>query len=146
MYEGVSGVIYSKVQSIVPVSVRMHKMLLLFFLNFKKIVNVLVTPCSMWDLNSLTWIEPMSPAFEVWSLNHCTTREIPFTLILIRQVEVWSCPETKLMVSMTSPLLQRKFLFVPLKSASNAQDFTCQQSWAGRKELRGQGDRERKNL
>ena len=55
-------------------------------------------------------------------------------------------PWTKLMVSMASPLLQRKFLFVPFKSASNAQDFTCQQSCAGRKELKGQGDRERKNL
>ena len=31
MDEGVNGVIYSKVQSIVPISVRMHKMLLLIF-------------------------------------------------------------------------------------------------------------------
>ena len=40
------------------------------------------------NLNSLTRIEPMSPVFEAWSLNHWTTREIPFTLIFTTQVEV----------------------------------------------------------
>ena len=34
-------------------------------------------PRSMWDLSSRSAIEPVTPAGEVWSLNHWTTREVP---------------------------------------------------------------------
>ena len=40
----------------------------------------LAAPRGMWDLSSPTkgpGIEPMSPAVEVWSLNHWTAREVP---------------------------------------------------------------------
>ena len=37
-------------------------------------------PRGMWDLSSPPRTEPMSPAPEVWSLNHWTTREVPIFL------------------------------------------------------------------
>ena len=38
---------------------------------------------SLWDLNSPTRdYEPMSFALEAWSLNHWTTREVPFLVVL----------------------------------------------------------------
>ena len=33
--------------------------------------------CSMWDIVSLHGIEPSPPASGVWSLSHCTTRDVP---------------------------------------------------------------------
>ena len=36
----------------------------------------------MWDLSSLTRIGPMHPAFEVWSVNHWTPREILESLFI----------------------------------------------------------------
>ena len=36
-------------------------------------------PCGWWDL-SWPWIEPVSPAVEVWSLNHWTATEFLFSL------------------------------------------------------------------
>ena len=46
-----------------------------FFFNF-----FLAMPHSMWDLSSLT---RAPPAVGVWSLNHCTTREVPHLLLLL---------------------------------------------------------------
>ena len=37
----------------------------------------LASPCCIWDLNSRPEIEPVSPALEVWNLNHSTAREVP---------------------------------------------------------------------
>ena len=37
-------------------------------------------PHGMWDLISPPGVEPMSPALEVRSLNHWTTREVPIFL------------------------------------------------------------------
>ena len=34
--------------------------------------------CRIWDLSSLTGIEPTPPAVEVQSLNYGTTKEVPF--------------------------------------------------------------------
>ena len=37
----------------------------------------LAAPHSMWDLSSLTGIEPKPPAVGAWSLNHWNSREVP---------------------------------------------------------------------
>ena len=34
----------------------------------------------MWDLGPWSGIEPGPPAVGAWSLNHCTTREVPWAL------------------------------------------------------------------
>ena len=38
--------------------------------------NLLITPQGMQDLSSRPGITPTPPAVEVWSLNHCTTKEV----------------------------------------------------------------------
>ena len=48
----------------------------------------------MWDLNSLTGIEPTSPAKEAWTawtLDHWTTREAPTYHFLEEEVKLLSC-------------------------------------------------------
>ena len=39
--------------------------------------------CGMWDLSSLTRNQTYAPAVEVQSLNHWTTREVPFVAYFI---------------------------------------------------------------
>ena len=43
----------------------------------------LAAPCSMWDLSSRPGIEPAPHALEAWSLNHWTSREVPFPVSLL---------------------------------------------------------------
>ena len=39
--------------------------------------------CSMWDVVPRTGIEPRSPAFGVWSLNHWTIWEVPLPFLTV---------------------------------------------------------------
>ena len=39
--------------------------------------------CSMWDAVPRTGIEPRSPAFGVWSLNHWTIWEVPLPFLTV---------------------------------------------------------------
>ena len=48
--------------------------MLLHFKSFIKNRFFLVAPCDMWDLSSLTRIEPSLPWGEAWNLNHWTAR------------------------------------------------------------------------
>ena len=45
--------------------------------------------CSMWDLSSLTGIEPTAPAVKAWHLNHWIPREVCFVFRLISYR--WNC-------------------------------------------------------
>ena len=46
-------------------------------INFIKKIFFLVMPHSLWDLSSLTSVDPRPSAVEAWSPNHWTAREVP---------------------------------------------------------------------
>ena len=63
---------------------------------FKKIfiywVIYLAVPglcCGTWDLVPWPWIEPVSPALGVWSLNHWTMREVFFLFFFLISLTTW---------------------------------------------------------
>ena len=48
--------------------------------SIKMQILLLAAPCCMWELVPWPWIEPVSPALGARSLNHWTSREVPWTL------------------------------------------------------------------
>ena len=58
---------------------------------FKIYLAVLGPNCSIWNLVSQPGIEPRSPAFGSWSLNHRSTREVPTSSLLI-EPHLFCCP------------------------------------------------------
>ena len=49
-------------------------------------------PCGMGDLSAWTGIELRTPALEVQSLNHWTTREVPKLIFLVANPLKWGFP------------------------------------------------------
>ena len=54
------------------------------------------------------WIEPVLPAVEVRSHNHWTTREVPNTYFLYRNITAWYCSSSGNMCYWELIMVQKK--------------------------------------